>query len=121
MIVYFSFQVDVESGTTDIWLPGYQLFASEPKFVPRPGATEEDDGWLLAVLFDSGAPERDCSCTCTSLCIVAQAAGAGWFKNRACVSGPRRLEAWVQLGRAEFYWVRLCWGRSGWRGGAGAR
>jgi carotenoid cleavage dioxygenase-like enzyme len=35
-------------------MPGFQLFASEPKFVARPGAMEEDDGWLLTVIFDSG-------------------------------------------------------------------
>lgn len=42
------------TGTTAVWRPGFQRFALEPKFVPRPGATAEDDGWLLSVVFHSG-------------------------------------------------------------------
>lgn len=29
--------------------------AAPLQFVPRPGGTEEDDGWLLTVMFDSGS------------------------------------------------------------------
>lgn len=42
------------AGTTAVWRPGFQHFALEPKFVPRPGASAEDDGWLLSVMFHSG-------------------------------------------------------------------
>ncbi|WP_460206659.1 carotenoid oxygenase family protein, partial [Scytonema sp. NUACC21] len=28
-------------------------FASEPIFVPRPGSQREDDGWVLALVYDS--------------------------------------------------------------------
>lgn len=44
--------VDLETGQTwqsalaEVEVPG------EPTFVPRPGAEEEDDGWLLTVVFD---------------------------------------------------------------------
>lgn len=44
-------KLDVESGTM-----AYHDFAphftGEPLFVPRPGAQDEDDGWLLSLLFD---------------------------------------------------------------------
>ncbi len=48
-------QVDMEGRTVSLYRPGHQHFCLEPKFVPRPGATEEDDGWLLSVGFHSGA------------------------------------------------------------------
>lgn len=51
-------KVDTVTGTAALWRPGYQKFALEPKFVGRPGATKEDDGWLLTVMFDSGT--QDC-------------------------------------------------------------
>jgi carotenoid cleavage dioxygenase-like enzyme len=37
---------------------GYDLLPGEPIFVPRAGASEEDDGWLLAVWWD---PRRNAS------------------------------------------------------------
>ena len=36
---------------------GRQCYAQEPIFVPRPGGVAEDDGWVLALVFD-GALER---------------------------------------------------------------
>lgn len=50
-------KVDMAAGTTAVWRPGFQRFAGEPKFVPRPGAAAEDDGWLLCVVFHSGTGE----------------------------------------------------------------
>ena len=47
-------QVDMASNHVSVWQPGHRKFALEPKFVARPGASEEDDGWLLTVMFDSG-------------------------------------------------------------------
>ena len=49
-------KVDAETREVEVWLPGACQFALEPKFVARPGAEAEDDGWLLCMLFDSGAP-----------------------------------------------------------------
>jgi hypothetical protein len=51
-------KVDTRGRHVDIWLPGPRRFALEPRFVPRPGGYAEDDGWLVAQLFDS---ERGCS------------------------------------------------------------
>jgi all-trans-8'-apo-beta-carotenal 15,15'-oxygenase len=38
---------------TDIWTAGERQIVNEPIFVPRPGATEEDDGWLLVTVHDA--------------------------------------------------------------------
>lgn len=51
-------KVDTDTREVEVWLPGACQFALEPKFVARPGATAEDDGWLLCMLFDSGARWR---------------------------------------------------------------
>jgi hypothetical protein len=51
----------VPSGCRACLLPprpaGRQCYAQEPIFVPRPGGVAEDDGWVLALVFD-GALER---------------------------------------------------------------
>ena len=36
-----------------VWAPGARCFTQEPVFVARPGATTEDDGWLLSLMFDA--------------------------------------------------------------------
>lgn len=64
-------RVDLRTGVTQRWYEGNRAFADEPHFVPRggprgtwtPGAPElvEDDGWLLAMLFDA---KRKQSCLC---------------------------------------------------------
>ncbi|EFN55590.1 hypothetical protein CHLNCDRAFT_134121 [Chlorella variabilis] len=46
-------KVDTSRGSAAVWQPGHQKYALEPKFVGRPGSTQEDDGWLLTVVFDS--------------------------------------------------------------------
>lgn len=38
-----------------VWAPGARKFTQEPVFVPRPGGTAEDDGWLLALVYDAEA------------------------------------------------------------------
>ena len=37
------------------WSPGRHAFCQEPLFVPRPGGTAEDDGWVLATVFRAGS------------------------------------------------------------------
>ncbi len=44
---------DRETGSEDHFDFGRSAVALEPVFVPRPGATEEDDGWLLGLGYDS--------------------------------------------------------------------
>merc|ERR1719409_1545568 len=34
----------------DSWVPSYDAFVEEPLFVKRPGATMEDDGWLISLV-----------------------------------------------------------------------
>jgi all-trans-8'-apo-beta-carotenal 15,15'-oxygenase len=47
-------KIDVDSGITSrAILGGSERYASEPVFVPRAGAAEEDDGWLLAHVYDA--------------------------------------------------------------------
>eukprot|EP00899_Mesostigma_viride_P029602 jgi/Mesvir1/9827/Mv19662-RA.1 len=35
-----------------VWCPGPSKFVGEPLFVPREGATSEDDGWVLVLVHD---------------------------------------------------------------------
>lgn len=46
-----------EAVQQDVYYPGKQAFAQEPIFVPRPGGQAEDDGWVLALVYD-GAEGR---------------------------------------------------------------
>src|SRR5487761_1455239 len=46
---------ELATGKTDAWDPGRGWLVSEPIFVPRPGGTAEDDGWLVALGYD---PDR---------------------------------------------------------------
>ena len=38
-----------------VWYYGERCFVQEPIFAPRPGATKEDEGWILQVVNDAGA------------------------------------------------------------------
>lgn len=38
---------------TDVYFPGRHAFAQEPIFVPRPGGTAEDDGWVMTLVYDA--------------------------------------------------------------------
>jgi all-trans-8'-apo-beta-carotenal 15,15'-oxygenase len=49
-------KLDLEANTTQIWTAAPTGYVNEPVFVPRPGATQEDDGWLIAMTYDG---ERD--------------------------------------------------------------
>eukprot|EP00889_Picochlorum_renovo_P007305 jgi/Picre1/34335/NNA_001807.t1 len=54
-----SFTSDDESVSPSVqqtvFHPGRNKWAQEPIFVPRDGATEEDDGWVLVLVYDSDA------------------------------------------------------------------
>lgn len=47
-------RIDVESGEYLTWFEGH-CYPSEPVFVEKPGATEEDEGLLLSMVLDSDA------------------------------------------------------------------
>ncbi|PZO19620.1 MAG: Apocarotenoid-15,15'-oxygenase [Leptolyngbya foveolarum] len=47
---------DMETGETQLWSAAPRGFGGEPLFVARPGAEQEDDGWLLLWLYNA---ERD--------------------------------------------------------------
>ncbi|OKH29153.1 carotenoid oxygenase family protein [Chroogloeocystis siderophila] len=46
-------KVDLESGQRQLWSAAPRGFVSEPIFVERPGGESEDDGWILALVYDA--------------------------------------------------------------------
>eukprot|EP00741_Cyanophora_paradoxa_P015840 tig00020904_g15292.t1 len=52
-------RVDVETGDEEWWSAGRDEFVTEPVFVGRPGAGDEADGWLLALLYDGARRASD--------------------------------------------------------------
>ena len=46
-------KIDTQTRTTKTWVPSVDSVPSEPIFVARPGAKDEDDGVLLTVSMDS--------------------------------------------------------------------
>lgn len=50
-------KVDYDDDQHACWSAGRRQFVSPPAFAPRPGATDEDDGWVLAWTIDA-ARER---------------------------------------------------------------
>jgi all-trans-8'-apo-beta-carotenal 15,15'-oxygenase len=44
---------DHHTGQALRWELGDAQIASEPVFVPRPGATDEDDGWAISWVYDA--------------------------------------------------------------------
>lgn len=49
-------KLDLEANTQQIWTAAPTGYVNEPVFVSRPGGTQEDDGWLIAMTYDG---ERD--------------------------------------------------------------
>ncbi|MDA0867605.1 MAG: carotenoid oxygenase family protein [Cyanobacteria bacterium] len=49
---------DLETGTEQLWSEAPRGFMGEPIFVPRPGGTVEDDGWVLCLNYNAA---RQCS------------------------------------------------------------
>lgn len=52
-------KLDLESGKQQLWSAAPRGFVGEPVFVPRPGSSEEDDGWLLTVVYDAAHQRSD--------------------------------------------------------------
>lgn len=50
-------KLDRETGERQLWTAAPTGYVNEPVFVPRPGGTQEDDGWLIAMIYD-GARDR---------------------------------------------------------------
>jgi all-trans-8'-apo-beta-carotenal 15,15'-oxygenase len=47
------FKVDLESGTKQLWSAAPRGFVGEPIFVPRPNSQQEDDGWIIFVVYNA--------------------------------------------------------------------
>jgi len=89
---------DAERESVSYWLPGERKFAHEPAVVQRPGSTEEDDGWVLSVVYDAekNASEvvvmdaKDFSkgpvCTLKCPCVVPYGVHGSWTDDYIC--GP---------------------------------
>lgn len=52
-------KINPESGEQELWSAAPKGFVGEPVFVPRPGATQEDDGWVLFLLYDAQRDRSD--------------------------------------------------------------
>ena len=52
-------KIDLESGERQLWSAAPRGFMGEPIFVPRPGSKREDDGWVLALVYDAAAHRSD--------------------------------------------------------------
>lgn len=46
-------KLDKKSGEKQIWSPGARGFAGEPVFVPNPQGSQEDDGWIISMVYDA--------------------------------------------------------------------
>ena len=42
-----------QEAKVDVWDAGPDQFAQEPIFCPRPGASNEDDGWVFTMVYDT--------------------------------------------------------------------
>jgi all-trans-8'-apo-beta-carotenal 15,15'-oxygenase len=52
-------KLDLQDGKTRVWSAAPRGFVSEPIMVPRPGATAEDDGWVLGLLWNGARRASD--------------------------------------------------------------
>ena len=52
-------KVDVKTGSRQIWSAAPRGFVSEPVFVPRAGAADEDDGWVITLVYDAAHHRSD--------------------------------------------------------------
>ncbi|MFM8525210.1 MAG: carotenoid oxygenase family protein [Cyanobacteriota bacterium] len=52
-------KLDLQSGEGRVWSAAPRGFVSEPVMVPRPGATVEDDGWVLCLVWNGARCASD--------------------------------------------------------------
>lgn len=52
-------KVDVESGSSDTWVASPTEFCGAPTFVPKPGASGEDEGYLVTMVLDGASRRSD--------------------------------------------------------------
>jgi all-trans-8'-apo-beta-carotenal 15,15'-oxygenase len=52
-------KIDLESGERQLWSAAPRGFVSEPIFVPRPNSQQEDDGWVLTVVYEAADQRSD--------------------------------------------------------------
>lgn len=52
-------KLDLQSGERRVWSAAPRGFVSEPLMVPRPGSSQEDDGWVLTVVWNGGRDASD--------------------------------------------------------------
>lgn len=53
-------KVDVESSDRQLWTAApTRGYVGEPVFVPRPGATAEDDGWAIALVYNAATQKSE--------------------------------------------------------------
>ncbi|QLE59090.1 carotenoid oxygenase family protein [Nostoc sp. TCL26-01] len=52
-------KIDMESGTRQLWSAAPRGFVGEPVFVPRPDSQQEDDGWVIAIVYDAAHHRSD--------------------------------------------------------------
>jgi len=52
-------KLDLTTGEEQVWSAAPQGFVSEPIFVPHPDAKREDEGWVLALVYDSSHHRSD--------------------------------------------------------------
>ena len=52
-------KLDLHTGERHVWSAAPRGFVSEPVMVPRPGASAEDDGWVLVPVWNGGRSGTD--------------------------------------------------------------
>ncbi|MBW4543220.1 MAG: carotenoid oxygenase family protein [Symplocastrum torsivum CPER-KK1] len=52
-------KLDAVTGEQQLWSAAPQGYVSEPIFVPRPDGNEEDDGWVLSLVYDASRHRSD--------------------------------------------------------------
>jgi all-trans-8'-apo-beta-carotenal 15,15'-oxygenase len=52
-------KLDVTTGKEQLWSAAPQGYISEPIFVPRPNSIQEDDGWVLTLVYDASKHRSD--------------------------------------------------------------
>ena len=50
---------DLQTGQEQLWSAAPQGFMGEPVFIPKPDATREDQGWLVALVYDGDRNRSD--------------------------------------------------------------